>query len=42
MSDAPEQVNADPYGAGWIFMVEMADPSEVDDEIRDLFSALES
>jgi glycine cleavage system H protein len=31
LSDAPEQVNADPYGAGWIFVVEMADPSEVDD-----------
>ena len=27
---APEQVNADPYGAGWIFVVEMADPAEVD------------
>ena len=30
LNDAPEQVNADPYGAGWIFVVEMADPSEVD------------
>jgi glycine cleavage system H protein len=30
LDDAPEQVNADPYGAGWIFAVEMADPSEVD------------
>ena len=30
LDDAPEQVNADPYGAGWIFVVEMADPSEVD------------
>ena len=29
LNDAPEQVNADPYGAGWIFVVEMADPSEV-------------
>ena len=27
---APEQVNADPYGAGWIFVVEMAEPAEVD------------
>ena len=30
LNDAPEQVNADPYGAGWVFVVEMADPSEVD------------
>jgi glycine cleavage system H protein len=30
LNDAPEQVNADPYGAGWIFVVEMADPAEVD------------
>ncbi len=30
LGDSPEQVNADPYGAGWIFVVEMADPSEVD------------
>jgi glycine cleavage system H protein len=30
LEDAPEQVNGDPYGAGWIFVVEMADPSELD------------
>jgi glycine cleavage system H protein len=30
LEDAPEQVNSDPYGAGWIFLVEMADPSELD------------
>ena len=30
LDDTPEQVNADPYGAGWIFVVEMADPAEVD------------
>jgi len=30
LDDAPEQVNADPYGAGWIFVVEMADPVELD------------
>jgi glycine cleavage system H protein len=30
LDDAPEQVNAEPYGAGWVFVVEMADPSEVD------------
>ena len=30
LNDAPEQLNADPYGAGWIFVLEMADPSELD------------
>ena len=30
LGDAPEQVNADPYGAGWIFVVEMADAAELD------------
>jgi glycine cleavage system H protein len=30
LNDAPEQVNADPYGSGWIFVVEMADPGELD------------
>jgi glycine cleavage system H protein len=30
LNEAPEQLNADPYGAGWIFVVEMADPSEID------------
>lgn len=31
LDDAPEQVNGDPYGAGWIFVVELADPAELDD-----------
>jgi glycine cleavage system H protein len=30
LNDAPELVNADPYGGGWIFVVEMADAAEVD------------
>lgn len=30
LGDAPEQVNQDPYGAGWIFVLEMADPAELD------------
>ena len=29
LADAPEAVNEDPYGAGWLFVVELADPSEV-------------
>jgi glycine cleavage system H protein len=30
LNDAPEQVNQDPYGAGWIFVLELADAAEVD------------
>jgi glycine cleavage system H protein len=29
LNDAPEQVNGDPYGAGWIFALELADPGEL-------------
>jgi glycine cleavage system H protein len=29
LDDAPEQLNTDPYGAGWIFVVELADPEQV-------------
>jgi glycine cleavage system H protein len=28
--DTPELVNQEPYGGGWIFALEMSDPSEVD------------
>jgi len=30
LNDTPEQVNQDPYGAGWIFVVELADVAEAD------------
>jgi glycine cleavage system H protein len=30
LSDAPQLVNEDPYGKGWIFAVEIADPSELE------------
>jgi len=30
LADAPEQLNQDPYGAGWIFVVRVSDPSEVE------------
>jgi glycine cleavage system H protein len=30
LSDAPQLVNEDPYGKGWIFALEISDPSEVD------------
>lgn len=29
--DAPEIVNADPYGAGWLIRVRLTDPSEADE-----------
>jgi glycine cleavage system H protein len=28
--DAPETVNGDPYGAGWLVRIRLADPGEVD------------
>jgi glycine cleavage system H protein len=28
--DAPETVNEDPYGEGWLIRIELNDPSEVD------------
>lgn len=30
LADAPETVNSDPYGAGWICDIELTDPGEVD------------
>jgi glycine cleavage system H protein len=30
LESTPEQLNEDPYGDGWIFVLEMSDPSEVD------------
>ena len=30
LEDAPETVNSDPYGDGWIVTIEMSDPSELD------------
>jgi glycine cleavage system H protein len=30
LADAPETVNADPYGDGWLVKVRLADPSEAD------------
>ena len=30
LDTAPEQVNADPYGAGWMIEIVPADPSEMD------------
>ncbi len=30
LDDEPELLNRDPYGAGWIFTLTVADPGEVD------------
>lgn len=29
LADAPETVNSDPYGDGWIAVIEMSDPGEL-------------
>ncbi len=31
LADAPEKVNEDPYGEGWLVKVQLSDPSEADD-----------
>ena len=30
LSDTPEMINEDPFGSGWIAVIEMSDPSELD------------
>jgi glycine cleavage system H protein len=30
LADSPEIINEDPYGKGWIAIIEMDDPSEID------------
>ena len=30
LEDAPEKVNSDPYGDGWMINIKIADPSEVE------------
>jgi glycine cleavage system H protein len=30
LADAPERLNQDPYGEGWICVLDVADPSELD------------
>jgi glycine cleavage system H protein len=30
LDGAPEKLNQDPYGEGWIFVIDMTDPSELD------------
>ena len=31
LADAPDLVNRDPYGDGWLFRIKPSDPSELDD-----------
>ena len=31
LTDAPETINEDPYGAGWLIRVRLTEPSEVDE-----------
>ncbi|HYH28303.1 MAG TPA: glycine cleavage system protein GcvH [Actinomycetota bacterium] len=31
LEGSPELVNSDPYGDGWLVVIELADPSELDD-----------
>ncbi len=31
LADAPERVNDDPYGEGWLVRVKLTDPAEVDE-----------
>jgi glycine cleavage system H protein len=30
LGDSPEQINQDPYGDGWLFVIELSDAAEVD------------
>jgi glycine cleavage system H protein len=30
LADAPETINEDPYGAGWLIKISLADPAEVE------------
>jgi glycine cleavage system H protein len=30
LADSPQAVNEDPYGSGWLCVIELSDPSEVD------------
>jgi glycine cleavage system H protein len=30
LADAPQKLNEDPYGDGWVGVIELSDPSEVD------------
>ncbi|MCX7934427.1 MAG: glycine cleavage system protein GcvH [Planctomycetota bacterium] len=31
LEESPEDINHDPYGAGWLFRIEMSNPEEIED-----------
>ncbi len=31
LNSSPETINSDPYGEGWLFELELAEPGEIDD-----------
>lgn len=40
LADAPETINSDPYGEGWIFKIKLSDESELDSLLdADAYSA---
>ncbi|AXK84995.1 glycine cleavage system protein GcvH [Nocardia farcinica] len=39
LSNAPETLNADPYGAGWLFELEVADAAALDVTLGELLDA---
>ncbi|MBK8459487.1 MAG: glycine cleavage system protein GcvH [Micropruina sp.] len=43
LNSAPETINADPYGDGWLFELELSDPTELDDALEaDAYESLVS
>ncbi|WP_232548010.1 glycine cleavage system protein GcvH [Propioniciclava soli] len=41
LADTPETINADPYGDGWLFELELSDTDELDDLLdADAYGAL--
>ncbi len=44
LADAPERINDDPYGDGWLVRVRLSDPGEVDNllDVADYRKLLES
>ncbi|MET7771872.1 glycine cleavage system protein GcvH [Nocardia sp. NPDC005366] len=39
LAQAPETLNTDPYGAGWLFELEVADAAGLDDTLSELLDA---
>ena len=42
LEDSPELVNTDPYGEGWLFRIQLSNPSEIDGLLdSDAYAALQ-